>query len=96
MFPVKSRPKNGRRLVYLHYCALCCIVLVLIFVQASWSANTLYGKFETNIPRNESVRPRSQFIHSCVCERFIQYITTIDLSILQYVDLGIYKLLTDT
>jgi hypothetical protein len=28
-------------------------------------------KFETNIPRKEIARPRSQFPHSCICERFI-------------------------
>ncbi len=33
---------------------------------------TLYGKFETYIPRYETARPhRSQFLHSCICERFI-------------------------
>ncbi len=29
----------------------------------------LYQKIETNIPRNETARPRSQFLHSCICER---------------------------
>jgi hypothetical protein len=29
------------------------------------TANELYRKFKTNIPRNETVRPRSQFSHSC-------------------------------
>ncbi len=29
--------------------------------------------FETNIPRNETARPRSQFLHSWICERFIYY-----------------------
>ncbi len=23
------------------------------------------------IPRNETARPRSQFLHSCICERFL-------------------------
>jgi hypothetical protein len=34
---------------------------------------TLYlrVKFETNIPRNETVRPRSQFLHSCIYAQFI-------------------------
>jgi hypothetical protein len=32
---------------------------------------TLYQKFETYIGRNETARPYSQFLHSCVCERFI-------------------------
>jgi hypothetical protein len=36
-----------------------------------YTANTLYRKFETNISRNETVRPSSQFIHSCICEKFI-------------------------
>ncbi len=30
----------------------------------------LYRKFETNIPRNDTVRPRSLFLYSCICERF--------------------------
>ncbi len=29
------------------------------------------GKFETNIPRNETERTRSEFLHSCICEWFI-------------------------
>ncbi len=28
-------------------------------------------KFETNISRNETARPRSQFLHSCIWERFL-------------------------
>jgi hypothetical protein len=28
-------------------------------------------KFETNIPRNYNARPRSQFPHSCICERYM-------------------------
>jgi hypothetical protein len=32
---------------------------------------TLYHKSEFWIPRNKTARPRSQFIHSCICERFI-------------------------
>jgi hypothetical protein len=38
--------------------------------------STLCRKFETNIPRNETAQPRSQFLRSCICERFI-YIPTI-------------------
>jgi hypothetical protein len=34
------------------------------------TANALSRKFEPNIPGNETVRPRSQFLHSCICERF--------------------------
>jgi hypothetical protein len=32
---------------------------------------TLHRKFETNIPGNEAMWPRSQFLHSCIRERFI-------------------------
>jgi hypothetical protein len=37
------------------------------------SLAALHRKFETNIPRNETARSRSQFLHSCICERFIYY-----------------------
>jgi hypothetical protein len=30
-----------------------------------WSVLALYRKFKTYIPRNETARPRSQFLHSC-------------------------------
>jgi hypothetical protein len=36
-----------------------------------YTAKTQYWKFETNIPRKGIARPQSQFLHSCVCERFI-------------------------
>ncbi len=32
--------------------------------------STLHREFETNIPGNETARPRSQFLPSCICERF--------------------------
>ncbi len=32
------------------------------------TAKTLYRKFETNIPSNETARPRSLFLHSCICK----------------------------
>jgi hypothetical protein len=45
------------------------------------TAKTLYRKFETNVPRNETVRSRSQFRHSCfVRERFIHILFTRDRS----------------
>ncbi len=31
----------------------------------------MYWKFKTYIPRNETARPCYQFLHSCICERFI-------------------------
>jgi hypothetical protein len=37
------------------------------------TANTLFRTLETNIPRNETARPRSQFLHLCISERFIYY-----------------------
>jgi hypothetical protein len=33
--------------------------------------STLYRKFETNIPRNETARPCSQFLYFCICEQFM-------------------------
>jgi hypothetical protein len=43
------------------------------------TAKTLYRKFEKNIPRNETVRPHSQFLHSCIWEQFIFSHPTIGL-----------------
>ncbi len=31
----------------------------------------LYQKSDLCIPRNDTAQPRSQFVHSCICERFI-------------------------
>ncbi len=36
-----------------------------------FTAKTQYRKFETNIPKKGIALPRSQFPHSCACERFI-------------------------
>ncbi len=45
------------------------------FFSSSYSmdhtAKTLYRKFETNIPRNETAQPRSRFPHSGISEKFI-------------------------
>ncbi len=35
------------------------------------TAKTQYQNFDTNVPRKGTVRPQSQFLHSCFCERFI-------------------------
>jgi hypothetical protein len=43
------------------------------------TAKTVYQKFETNIPRNETARPQSQFLYSCFFERL--YIPTFGLRI---------------
>ncbi len=42
---------------------------------------SLYQKSDLCIPRNETAQPRSQFLHSCICEQFILYIPRIGLSI---------------
>ncbi len=62
--------------------------------------NCTLPKFETNIPRNETAWPRSQLLHSCICEQFIY---SHDRSASQYSKIGgpidivrIYKLLTYT
>jgi hypothetical protein len=39
--------------------------------MSSCTAKKQYRKFETNIPRKGTVRPQSQFLHSCVSERFM-------------------------
>jgi hypothetical protein len=33
--------------------------------------NTLHTRSGLCIPKNETARPRSQFPHSCICERFV-------------------------
>ncbi len=35
------------------------------------TANALYRKLKTNIPKNETALSHSQSLHSCICERFI-------------------------
>jgi hypothetical protein len=35
------------------------------------TAKKQYRKFETDIPRKGIARPKSQFPHSCICERFL-------------------------
>jgi hypothetical protein len=42
--------------------------------------HTLYRKSYLRIPRNETARPGSQFLNSCICEQFI-YIPRIALPI---------------
>ncbi len=34
------------------------------------TAKTLFWKFETHIPTNETAEPRSQFLNSCFCKPF--------------------------
>ncbi len=49
---------------------LSCCTCISIFAQL-YTAKTVYRKFKTNIPRNETARPQFQYLHSCFCERFI-------------------------
>ncbi len=59
------------------------------------TANALYRKFETNIPRN--ARPRLQFLHSCICIFIYSHNRSANaIQQNRWVDCGdIYKLLTD-
>jgi hypothetical protein len=41
----------------------------------TYTAKTLYQKFETNIRRNETAPPCSQFLHLGICEQFIPTIS---------------------
>ncbi len=63
------------------YCTLCpslcpgALFLLLktlhsLLIPFARAAKTLYRKFETNIPRNETARYGSQYLHSCFGERF--------------------------
>ncbi len=64
------------RLAYTQRCLSQCICTeclrssLLCHIHA---ANTLNLKFETNVPRNETARPRSQFLQLCICERVIYF-----------------------
>ena len=64
------------------------------------TANELYRKFETNIPRNETARPRFLFLHSCTVPVSDLHIPVIGLFILLQQKggpiVGIYKSLSDT
>jgi hypothetical protein len=42
-----------------------------IYIHKLYAAKTLYRKLETNIPRYETARSRSQFLHSCILEIYI-------------------------
>jgi hypothetical protein len=66
------------------------------------NAKTHYRKCEANIPRKETARLQSQFLHSCFCERVILYIPLTGQPILLQPrkiggpNVGIYRSLTDT
>jgi hypothetical protein len=40
-------------------------------VKAAGFESTLYRNSDICIPRNETARPHSHFLHSCICEQFI-------------------------
>jgi hypothetical protein len=40
-------------------------------IPGTSKASTLYRKSDLFVPRNETTRPPSQFLHSWICERFI-------------------------
>ncbi len=42
-----------------------------LILRLAFKSLALYRKFETYISRNETVRPHSQFLHSCISEQFI-------------------------
>jgi hypothetical protein len=74
-------------------------VLLRIFAVGlyyAYTAKTPYQKFETNIPRHETARPRSQFPHSCNYERFIYFHDRSTYFAAGESIVGIYKSLTDT
>ncbi len=58
--------------------------------------NAMHRKFETNIPRNETARPRSQTLHPCICEGFILVYFQDRSAYFAVPIVGIYKSLTDT
>ncbi len=74
------------------WCVKSQAMIALIIFSFSWkcpilfksTAKKLCGKFETNIPRNETARPLFQFLHSCTSSKIGRPI------------LGIYISLTDT
>jgi hypothetical protein len=47
------------------YYMLMCEWDTLLTPPEGYTAKTLYRKFETKIPRNETAPPLSQFLHSC-------------------------------
>jgi hypothetical protein len=59
------------------------LVAHLLVTTVLNTAKTQYSKFETNIPRKGIAQPRSQFPHSCVCERFIYSQNIIRLLVLR-------------
>jgi hypothetical protein len=80
-------------------CSCICVKVkqVSSVYKTVCTANALYRKFKTNIPRNETARPCSQFLYSCICEHL--YNPTISPQThhgkIGRPIVGIYKSLTD-
>ncbi len=58
--------KNKKNLLLIYTAHVCQSIML-----SAQTGKTLCRKLETNIPRNEIARPRSQFLDSWICERFI-------------------------
>jgi len=63
----------GLRWILELVCSCICVKVeqVSSVYKTVCTAHALYRKFKTNIPRNETAWPRSQFLYSCICERFV-------------------------
>jgi hypothetical protein len=68
----RRRAQNGSSFLYFPIIRGGADLCKLI-IRTHTAKIALYQRFETNIPRNETARPRSQFPHSCtsICDRFI-------------------------
>ncbi len=54
-----------------HYSSIINLLAAnVLYLRTDCTAWAQYRKFKTNIPREGNVGRQSQFIHSCVCERF--------------------------
>jgi hypothetical protein len=78
-------------------CTLCMTCADIKYKYTYHTAKTAYQKFEIYIPRNETARPQSHFLHSCYVSVSDLYIPTIGQPILLQENrcsgpiVGIYK-----
>ncbi len=81
---------------YLQYCTVFWASNMLL--NSALQRHLKQRKFETNIPRNETARPQSQFLHSTLCE--LKYIPwSVCLVCCRKINgpiVGIFKSLTET
>ncbi len=66
--PLRSSMRNFNLLNY-HFDK--DFIYYISFPLTYFAVNALYQKSDLCILRNETVWPRSQFLHSCICEQFI-------------------------